>query len=188
MTDTPTSGGGRAAGDPGGGGLRKSWRLAAAGALVALACLPAGWGLEGLRYGWTDAAATAKVEREVRARLDRMMVSLRQIADQVAARPDLIQPVADNTEAARRLFELLAQTVDDLAPGEAAATVYGPSGVARAWTGRPAEIPQERIAGGEAYFVVPSPLGLRLFYVQPVMGAAGRLGTIRGRASVVAAD
>ncbi len=178
MTDTPTSGGGRAAGDPGGGGLRTSWRLAAAGALVALACLPAGWGLEGLRYGWTDAAATAKVEREVRARLDRMMVSLRQIADQVAARPDLIQPVADNTEAARRLFELLAQTVDDLAPGEAAATVYGPSGVARAWTGRPAEIPQERIAGGEAYFVVPSPLGLRLFYVQPVMGAAGRLGTI----------
>ncbi len=178
MNERPSSGGAPAAGDSDGGGLRASWRLAAAGGLLALACLLAGWGLEGLRFGWTDAAAAAKVERDVRGRLDDMIASLQHVASVVSARQDLIQPVADSSEAARHLFELLARTVDRLPPGEAAETVYGPSGVARAWAGRPAEIPQERISGGEAYFVVPSPLGLRLFYVEPVIGVEGRLGTI----------
>jgi len=175
VTDTLTPGGATGAGD-----LRAPRRLVAIGALAAVSCLAGGLAIEGLRFGWSDRAAAARVEREVRARLDDMVASLGRIATAAADRRDLIQPVAEDPEAARRLFEVLGQAVDRVPPGEAAVTVYGPSGAARAWTGRPAEIPRERIAGPDAYFVVPSPLGLRLFHVRPVFGGdgGGRLGAV----------
>ena len=104
-----------------GGGQRSMWRLATAGALVALACLLAGWALESLRFGWTDGAATARVEREVRRRLDEMTASLSSVAAAVAGQPDLVRAAADDSEAARRLFDLLADTVARMAPAQAAA-------------------------------------------------------------------
>jgi len=162
-----------------GGGRRSQWRLATAGALVAVACLLAGWALESLRFGWTDQAAAARVEREVRRRLDEMTASLSRVAAAVADRPDLVRSIADDPEAARRLFDRLAEVTARMAPEQAAATIYDPSGVARAWTGRPAEIPSDRVGGPEAYFIVPSPLGLRLFHVTPIVDAGGtRLGTV----------
>jgi len=162
-----------------GGGQRSTWRLAAAGALAALACLLAGWALESLRFGWSDRAATARVEREVRHRLDEMTASLSSVAAAVADQPNLVRAAVDDPEAARRLFDLLADAVARMAPAQAAATIYDPTGVARAWTGRPAEIPPERVSGPDAYFIVPSPLGLRLFHVTPIADAGGaRLGSV----------
>src|SRR3990172_4656665 len=111
---------------------RSSWPLATAGALVAVACLLAGSALEGLRFGWSDRAATARVEREVRRRLDEMTASLSRVAAAVADRSDLVRAVVDDPEAARRLFDLLADTTARMAPEQAAATIYDPAGIARA--------------------------------------------------------
>jgi hypothetical protein len=152
-----------------------------AGLVAMLLSLLAGWTLEWIQLGWTDEAAAARVEHEVRVRLDSMMSSLQHITAAVTERTDLVEPAADDAEAARELFALLTRILARIAPGESAATVYGPAGVARAWSGRPAEIPPGRVGGPEAFFVVPSPLGLRLFYIKPIADparAGARLGAV----------
>ena len=62
-----------------------------------------------------------------------------------------------------------------------AVTIYDIRGNARAWVGRASDIPAEskRLDGPAALFLAPSPAGLRLMYVEPVIGPeGGRVGTV----------
>ena len=82
-------------------------------------------------------------------------------------------------QAERRLFDQLLAAGQSL-DGEVAATLYGPSPVPVAWTGRPVELPDARIAGPKAVFLVPDAQGLRLVQVQPLNDPVDglRVGTL----------
>ena len=68
-----------------------------------------------------------------------------------------------------------------------AVTIYDASGATRAWAGRASDLPADRTKAPASLFVTPSPLGLRLVYLQPIAAAssgsrAARLGRGRARA------
>ena len=90
--------------------------------------------------------------------------------------------MAPNAEDRLRALFDVAALARDRSPGDPhllAVTIYDSSGVARAWAGRPSDLLPERTKGGAALFVTPSPLGLRLVYIQPIVDPArnARLGS-----------
>ena len=155
-----------------------AWRrLLVGGLLLSAMAFLTGRGLEAWRLGWSEQAAFERVEREVRARIDEMSASLRAMGASLAADDDLIEPlrqgVTGDQDAVRSLFEIVRAATDDERPADLAVTVYGPNATARAWSGRPSEIPRERILGGSALFVAPGPLGPRLIHLEPVVDDSG---------------
>lgn len=167
---------------------RRVWRIALGGLLAAVAVALSGWALEGRQLGRSDTDTVARVEREVREKLAAKLAALRTIAGAVAARPDLVRLDADEIEGTSRLFALLEDAIGKHASDQFAATVYGAGGVASAWTGRPSDLPRDRVTGPDAIFVVPSPLGLRLFLMRPVFEAAGAGSGASRRVGTVAAE
>ena len=166
-------------------------RLLVGGLLLSAISFLTGRGLEAWRFGGSEQTAFERVEREVRARFDEMSASLRAMGASLAADDDLIEPlrqgVTGDQDAVRSLFEIVRAAVDDEGPADLGVTVYGPNATAWAWSGRPSEIPRERILGGSALFVAPGPLGPRLIHLEPVVddsrpaAAAGlprRLGSV----------
>jgi signal transduction histidine kinase len=153
--------------------------LLAAGAAGLLAGVFEAW-----RVGATRAGAVARAERDVRRRFDAAVAALERTASGLAARDDLRRALAGERDPDRRLpsgrdntrtlFDILATAAD----GRSAVTIYDGSGAIRAWRGRAAEIPSDRITGPAALFVAPGPIGLRLVQVAPVTSEASRLGTI----------
>ena len=103
-----------------------------------------------------------------------MTTALSQIAEGIARDPVAVQGLQpDASEAA--LFDLLAATrVRSSEADDIAVTVYDDTGRARAWTGRPSDIPDDRILGGPGLFVQRSALGLRLVHVFPITNAESR--------------
>ena len=155
-----------------------AWRrLLVGGFLLSAMAFLMGRGLETWRLGGSEQAAFERAEREVRARFDEMSASLRAMGASLAADDDLIEPlrqgVTGDQNAVRSLFEIVRAAVDDEGPADLAVTVYGPNATARAWSGRPSEIPRERILGGSTLFVAPGPLGLRLIHLEPVVDDRG---------------
>src|SRR6185436_16467709 len=60
-------------------------------------------------------------------------------------------------------------------------TVYDNTGTPRAWTGRASDLPAERTKGDAALFVMSTPLGLRLVYLEPIAASTvdrSRLGAV----------
>ena len=162
-----------------GGSEVVAWRrLLVGGLLLSTMVFLTGHGLEAWRLGWSEQAAFERVEREVRARFDEMSASLRAMGASLATDDDLIDPlrqgVIGDQDAIRSLFETVRTAMDDEGPADLAVTVYGPNATARAWSGRPSEIPRERILGGSALFVAPGPLGPRLIHLEPVVDDSGR--------------
>ena len=169
-----------------------AWRrLLVGGLLLSAMAFLTGRGLEAWRLGGSEQAAFERVEREVRTRFDEMSASLRATGASLAADDALIEPlrqgVTGDQDAVRSLFEIVRAAVDDEGRADLAVTVYGPNATARAWSGRPSEIPRERILGGSALFVASGPLGPRLIHLEPVVDdsdpatAAGlprRLGSV----------
>ena len=137
--------------------------------------------LERWRFGATDAAAAARVEARVRRDFDAMSADLLRVASAVASNPQTAAALAAGPEGARPLFDLVA-SVRPAVPGasDIAVTVYDTTGVARAWAGRPSDTFQrDRTTGPAAFFVTPSPLGLRLVHIEPVIGPDNRrLGAV----------
>ena len=155
-----------------------TWRrLLVGGLLLSATAFLTGRGLEAWRLGGSEQAAFERVERGVRARFDEMSASLRATGASLAADDALIEPlrqgVTGDQDAVRSLFEIVRAAVDDEGPADLAVTVYGPNATARAWSGRPSEIPRERILGGSALFVAPGPLGPRLIHLEPVVDDSG---------------
>ena len=139
----------------------------------------AGLLFERLRLGATDTEAAARVEREVRARFERVSAALgRAAADLALASAPVIERPADERDV-RPLFER-AEAIT--AGGEAAdaITVYGADGAPVAWSGRPSQLPLARLQGSPGLFLTPGPLGIRLVRTVPVVSPGGRvpLGTV----------
>jgi signal transduction histidine kinase len=162
-------------------GTGPSWRrLVIAGLAAATAIGLAGGALEWWWFGASDRAAAARVERHVKSRFDTMVASLEAVSHRIAADPAAPAAMSAGEDGAGTLFELTASARQTAAsPQEIAVTVYDESFVARAWAGRPSEIPRERAVGPATLFVTRSPLGLRLVHVQSIAGPdARRVGSV----------
>ena len=150
------------------------WRqLAAAGIVVAAAgaIQLAGGLLEFVRLGVSDDAAFAGIQRQVTQRFDTMAAALESLAARLAARPAVVAGMRGDPDSAAALFDAVRAAPLDSGVADVAITVYDDMGAAHAWTGRPSEIAVERILGGQAFFVAPGSLGLRLVYIEPLFDA-----------------
>jgi signal transduction histidine kinase len=158
-----------------------SRRLLVAGLVLATVTAAAGALFELWRFGATDAAAAVRVEQHVRRDFDRMIGVLSRVAAAIANDPAAARGLAAE-DAERDLFELIDRRLPEAeaAAEPIAVTIYSASGgTARAWVGRPSDIVADRLSGPSAFFVTPSPLGLRLVHVLPSAGPDGRrLGAV----------
>ncbi|MBI1876441.1 MAG: HAMP domain-containing protein [Acidobacteria bacterium] len=146
----------------------------------ASAALAVASGLVALRValGPDDGAARARIERRIRDEFRVIEVSLRETGRSLAARAELIQAAADDEGSARTLFEAIGTRLSTARADDRAVTIYGGGTQPLAWSGRPSELPADRIRGPEALFVAPGPLGLRLVYVLPVTLENRRIATL----------
>ena len=164
-----------------------SWRRAALlGVTSAAVCLGLGALAELWWLGPTNDALFAKVERQVQQRFAAVASLLDATAESLASNPEIISRISGDRDALRHLFEITGQVAAGSGQQpDLAITIYGPAASARAWSGRPSEIPRERILGAHAFFITPSPSGPRLVHVEPVMDPpdvaapdARRLGSV----------
>ena len=158
-----------------------SWRrLIAAGLTAAGIVLGAGFATELWRFGSTDDATAARVEADVQADFSAMTQGLARVASSVASNPTAATSLDAGENGQRALFDLLRDArLGRGSTRDVAITVYDARGAARAWAGRPSDLPQGRISGASDFFVTPSPLGLRLVYVQPILAPpARRVGSV----------
>ena len=154
-------------------------RLLAGGLLAIVLAGVAGAALEYRRFGPTDAAAIERLNADIRQRFADMVQEISAISARVAGSSAAAAAVGAGRDDARVLFDLAAdQRRASAAPDDIAVTLYDAGIVARAWAGAPSDIPEERIAGPSALFVTPSPLGLRLVHVQPILEGERRVGTV----------
>lgn len=158
-------------------------RLVVAGLLAAGATVAAGTLAEAWRLGRSEQAAFARVERDVRQQVDRLARSLEASVRGLSRNPEVAEAVAAAGGTAR-LFDLVDAAVDERAAPDLSMTVFAVGGTERAWSGRPSEIPADRLGGPASLFVAPGPLGLRLVYVEPIesprdgASRAARIGAI----------
>ena len=165
-----------------------SWyRAARIGLAGALAMLVAGALVELWWLGPSNDSAFTRVENRVRADVAAMAGSLVTTAGTLAGDPGVGEGLGGDRDATRRLFELAASVARTDGTGTAM-TVYDTTASARAWTGRPSEIPRDRILGDQTFFVAPGTHGLRLVYVEPVFEPDGGDAADRRRIGSVAAE
>ena len=159
--------------------LRRAAIVAAVGAAVILG---GGWVAEVWWFGPTTEASYAHVERAVVRTVDEMVASLERTASRVATDPNVSVGLS-SPDARPLLFDVIRSAIDSPGNADVSVTVYDAVGSARAWAGRPSEIPGGRILDDESFFVAPGPLGLRLVYIQPLRapggpGESGRIGSL----------
>src|SRR5687768_2436140 len=167
-----------------------SWRrLLIGGVLLSLLAGLIGAAIEWRRFGRSPAEAVARADQEVRRDFDEKTARLARLAAAIATDPGTaaalksarsLQGSAD-PGAARALFEIIdARTGEVRERPDIALTIYDfPDGVARAWAGRPSDLPDEQIRSPRAWFVTPSAQGLRLVHVLPVRaGDDGPIGVV----------
>jgi signal transduction histidine kinase len=169
-----------------GGTNRVSYaRLLVAGLIAAATVAAIGAVVELSRFGRDDAAAERLLQDKVRVSFAAITVEVESLAHAAASNPEIgrtMTPDVDADQATRELFDLAAAARDRV--GEEASlvavTIYDARGTARAWAGRPSDLPPERTTASAALFVAPSPLGLRLVYLDTIVGGKdqGRLGSI----------
>ncbi len=153
-----------------------SWRrLLPAGLTAAALAGLAGVVLERWWLGPTDATAAARVESLVRREFDGMTAALAEVATAHcrAIRRRASWPTVPEA-APRPLRPGGHARASSPHPDDIAVTVYDAvRGEARAWSGRPSDIPPDRIVGPQDLFVTRTALGLRLVHVQPISQQRG---------------
>jgi len=173
-----------------------NWRrLLAAGLTAAVATAAAGLALEWWRFGATPDAALRRAGIEVRGEFESMTALLARLGAAIASDPRTARALEEaralqaGPEAARQLFDILdARTGAARDRADVAVTIYEmPNAFARAWTGRPSDIPVERIRTPRAWFVVPSPQGLRLVHTIPITAAGAVIGVVAAEQALSAA-
>jgi signal transduction histidine kinase len=166
-----------------------SRRLLVTGVVVAALTGLLGGVLEWWRFGADDRAAAAKVEAMVRQRFDEMTDALSRVASALAANSVTVRALDAEPEDARALFDRVAAArAGSPAGDDISITIYNRSGEASAWVGRPSDtFPRDRIDGPTAFFVIQSPLGLRLVHMRPVEADGRRLGTVAAEHSLSSA-
>ena len=145
-----------------------TWRRVAVVVTITALVAGIGWLSESIRFGGSDDEAFARVERYVRDRFADISVTLRHTAVALATHPMVPDGLAGDRAGLARLFDLTRASIPVIAP-DLAVTIYDATATARAWTGRPSEIPRDRILGASTFFIAPGPLGLRLVYVEPIL-------------------
>ncbi len=163
----------------------RPWRHAVlAGVAGVLLIQAAGRLIEIGRLGASDDAAFRKVERHVSRGFAAMAVSLESLAARLAVQPEVVAGIGGEPASLPRLFAATRAAAVAEGVTDVAVTVYGAAASARAWAGRPSEIPARRVLGDRSFFVAPGPLGLRLVYIEPVLaqpvgaGPPRRIGSI----------
>ncbi|HET7698445.1 MAG TPA: HAMP domain-containing sensor histidine kinase [Vicinamibacterales bacterium] len=159
-------------------------RIVAAGCGAAVLAVLIGAAVELLRFGRNDAAAAARVEQDVRAAFADMTADVERLAHAVAGDPAVAKAMASGLETddgVRTLFDAAAGARAQLADSVplVAITIYDARGGARGWAGRASDLPRERPAA--PLFVAPSPLGLRLVYLDAIVSPSpdrSRLGSV----------
>ena len=160
-------------------------RIVGAGCAAVVLVLLIGAAIELTRFGRNDAVAAARVEQDVRAAFAEMTADGKRLADAVARNPLVAQAMAsglETDERVRTLFDAAAdaraQLSDD--PALVAITIYDTRNGARAWAGRASDLPRDR-PSSRPLFVAPSPLGLRLVYLESILTTTpdkSRLGSV----------
>ncbi|MSO30455.1 MAG: HAMP domain-containing histidine kinase [Acidobacteria bacterium] len=164
--------------------LRRVARIAVAGLGCALLVYLGGRLLERATLGGNDIEARARVEAEVRASFDAMSRALRLMARGMADPASVVEATDGNATSARRLFAAADAALSQSDDAEFAVTAYAADGQPLAWSGRPSELPNDRLQGDEAWFFARGALGLRLMYVAPVAASGRRVGTIAAERSL----
>ena len=166
--------------------LRRVVRIALTGAVCVLAVIAVGRIAERVILGADDSAMRTRIERDIRGAFGVMSNGLRTIARGVADVNALVAATQGDDTAARRLFDASqAATAARTSDVELDVTAYGPDSRPLAWSGRPSELPKDRLEGDEAWFIAQGALGLRLVYAMPVVDAAGnRVGTVAAEQSI----
>jgi signal transduction histidine kinase len=155
-------------------------RILRAGVLAALATGLAGWAVERTRFGASDQSALARVDQELRDRLDGTALALGAIAGRVTATAEDLRVAPRDPSAVQALFDQAAVALRDQEAGRTGLTIYAGNGTPMAWAGRVFDLPKERLDSPAPLFVASGALGPRLVRVQAVAGRTGspRAGTI----------
>jgi signal transduction histidine kinase len=163
-------------------------RVSAAGCAAAVLVLLIGGAVEVARFGLSPASAAARVEQDVRAAFVEMTADVERVAKDVAQDPTVQRAMAstlESDESARTLFDAAARARARNGPEDlpvVAVTIYNQAGDARGWAGRASDLPAER-PPAVPLFVAPSPLGLRLVYLERIT-SPGRERTPLGSVAV----
>lgn len=165
--------------------VRSRRRFLLAGIAGVVAIQTAGRLLELGRLGGSNDATFGRVKSHVSRDFASMAVSLESLAADLAAQPEVARSGGNEPEPRARLFAAVRSAAAASDPG-VAITVYDAGAAACAWTGRPSEIPAQRVLGERAFFVAPGPLGLRLVYVEPVFDRSRGADPPQRRGSIAA--
>ena len=113
------------------------------------------------------------------------------MVDAAAVDPAQLQMASQGEPAAEhQLFVQLTESASREG-ADVSATVHGTTALPVAWTGRPVEVPDLRLTGPEAVFLVPDAQGLRLVRVHPLNNPADpaqRAGTLVVQAPLARSD
>jgi signal transduction histidine kinase len=156
-------------------------RLLVGGLLAAAVVWGAGRLLEQQRFGADAVAARQRVAAAVQSAVQDLERRLERLGAALPVEAAALQLASQHEpQAERRLFDQLAAAGRSVG-GDVVATLYGTTPTPVAWVGRPVELPDARLAGPEAVFLVPDAQGLRLVHVHPLtdpQDASQRVGTL----------
>lgn len=133
--------------------VRRLLTIAAGGLVGAALVLAGGFIGERIVLGADEGAARERIEAEVRATFDTMACALQSMARPLADSGLLVAAVAEDLAAQRRLFDAAEAALAGAGAGarldDFAITVQTADGAPIAWSGRPSELPAERLQGTE---------------------------------------
>ncbi|HEY7290594.1 MAG TPA: HAMP domain-containing sensor histidine kinase [Vicinamibacterales bacterium] len=143
-------------------------RILRAGVVASIAVGLFGWGAERLHFGASDAATLARVQNQIRDRLDSAADNLAAIAGRLVVAPETVRLAARDPAVTRALFDEVSTVLREQEPGRTGITIYGSDGAAVAWGGRVFDVPRERLSGASAWFVASGAIGPRLVHIEPI--------------------
>ena len=124
----------------------------------------------------------ARIASEVRGGIDTIAAELRDTARRAAVpAAGCSQPRSLLPSPHARCSTSRGGALGTAPVGRSAVTIYGSAGTPLAWSGRPSDVPGERLRGPAALFMAPGPIGPRLIYAEPLLNDAAppaRAGTI----------
>src|SRR5262245_14453778 len=172
---------------------RRLIRIAAVGVACALLVVAGGHVLRRAVLGADSREARDRVQAQVRDAFASMTAELRDIATQSGAPADVRLATAGNDRATERLFAAAGAGVAAHSCLDVAVTTYTPGGRPLAWAGRPTEFDrlqrnEDRLQGGETWFLVQGDPGFRLVYVKPIEESDARAGASPTRAGTIVAE
>ena len=137
--------------------------------IVTIATLSAGYLLEWHYYGLTQNATFDRVKDQTEDQFEALTRFLATTSHRLATDPTIASQLAteSNRESRTQLFKLARTSIANNYP-HISTTIYDGTATARAWTGRPTELPLTRILGDASTFIVENPLGLRLVVLHPI--------------------